>query len=93
MERGGTGSALVTVRRDGQEFARQQVQADTPFSIDVRVEHGGANVVELEVEGLPDELTLANNRAVFRSKASVRNCGCCWSPASLIRASGLGATS
>ncbi|WP_210485126.1 hypothetical protein [Microvirga antarctica] len=64
MERGGTGSAFVTVRRDGQEFARQQVRADTPFSVDVRVEHGGANVIELEVEGLPDELTLANNRAV-----------------------------
>jgi len=65
MERGGTGSALVTVRRDGQEFVRRQVRADTPFSVDVRVEHGGANVVELEVEGLPDELTLANNRAVI----------------------------
>ena len=64
MERGGTGSALVTVRRDGQEFVRRQVRANTPFSIDVRVEHGGANVIELEVEGLPDELTLANNRAV-----------------------------
>ena len=66
MERGGTGSAFVTVRRDGQEFARQQVRADTPFSIDVRVEHGGANVIELEVDGLPDELTLANNRAVIQ---------------------------
>ena len=64
MERGGTGSALVTVRRDGQVFARQQVRADTPFSLDVRIEHGGTNVVELEVEGLPDELTQANNRAV-----------------------------
>ncbi|MGO4571384.1 hypothetical protein [Microvirga sp. 2TAF3] len=64
MERGGTGSATVTVRRDGQEFSRQQVRADTPFSINVRIEHGGANVIELEVDGLPDELTLANNRAV-----------------------------
>ncbi|WP_262028188.1 hypothetical protein [Microvirga sp. Mcv34] len=64
MERGGTGSALVTVRRDGQVLTRQQVPADTPFSLDVRIEHGGTNVVELEVEGLPDELTQANNRAV-----------------------------
>jgi len=64
MERGGTGSALVTVRRDGQVFARQQVRADTPFSLQVRIEHGGPNVVELEVEGLPNELTQANNRAV-----------------------------
>jgi hypothetical protein len=64
MERGGTGSAQLTVRRDGQVFARQQVRADTPFSIQVRIEHGGPNVIELEVEGLPNELTQANNRAV-----------------------------
>jgi hypothetical protein len=64
MERGGTGSAFVTVRRDGQILTRQQVRADTPFSIQARIEHGGTNVVELEVEGLPDELTQANNRAV-----------------------------
>ncbi|NIX76228.1 hypothetical protein [Microvirga terricola] len=64
MERGGTGSALVTIRRDGQIFNRQMVKADTPFSVQVRIEHGGPNVIELEVEGLPDELTLANNRAV-----------------------------
>ena len=64
MERGGTGSALVTVRRDGQILTRQQVRADTPFSIQARIEHGGTNVVELEVEGLPNELTQANNRAV-----------------------------
>jgi hypothetical protein len=64
MERGGTGSALVTVRRDGQLLTRQQVRADTPFTIQVRIDHGGPNVVELEVEGLPNELTQANNRAV-----------------------------
>ncbi|HZH11583.1 MAG TPA: hypothetical protein VEZ24_14575 [Microvirga sp.] len=64
MERGGTGSALVTLRRDGQVLSRQQVRADTPFSLQVQIEHGGTNVVELEVEGLPNELTQANNRAV-----------------------------
>lgn len=65
LERGGTGSATVTLRRDGQVFARQQVRAGAPFSVQVRIEHGGANVVELEVDGLPNELTLANNRAVI----------------------------
>jgi len=64
LERGGTGSALVTLRRDGQVLSRQQVRADTPFSLQVHIEHGGTNVVELEVEGLPNELTQANNRAV-----------------------------
>src|SRR5215218_10212273 len=64
QERGGTGSALLTVRRDGQVFMRQQVRTGAPFSIQARVEHGGPNVVELEVEGLDNELTPANNRAV-----------------------------
>ncbi len=64
MERGGTGSALVTVRRDGQVFQRQTVRTGAAFSIQVRIEHGGPNVVELEAEALPDELTQANNKAV-----------------------------
>src|SRR5215210_7113862 len=65
MERGGTGSALVTVRRDGQVVLSQRVTTDRPFSLQVRIEHGGANVVEIEAEALPNELTLANNRAVL----------------------------
>ena len=65
MERGGTGSALVTVRRDGQTILSQRVATDRPFSLQVRIEHGGPNVVEIEAEALPNELTLANNRAVL----------------------------
>ncbi|HEY8566239.1 MAG TPA: hypothetical protein VIL65_12110 [Beijerinckiaceae bacterium] len=64
MERGGTGSAAVTVRRDGQVIVRQEVRTDQPFSLAIRVEHGGPNVVEIEAEALPGELTTANNRAV-----------------------------
>ena len=64
LERGGTGSVQLTVRRDGQPFIRQQVRSGQPFSIQVRIEHGGPNVVELEAEGLPNELTEVNNRAV-----------------------------
>ncbi|MDQ1686835.1 MAG: hypothetical protein QOC82_3572 [Frankiaceae bacterium] len=63
-ERGGTGSAEVTVRRDGQTVLRQQVRTGVPFSLSVRVEHGGPNVVEIEAESLPGELTEINNRAV-----------------------------
>ena len=64
LERGGTGTAQLTVRRDGQTFLRQDVRTGQPFSIQVRIEHGGQNVLELEVDGLPNELTQANNRAV-----------------------------
>src|SRR5919202_4555208 len=64
MERGGTGSAFVTVRRDGQPVLRREVRTGAPFSLTVRFDHGGPNVVEIEAEALPDELTNANNRAV-----------------------------
>ena len=64
MERGGTGTAAVTVRRDGQPVIRREVRTDTPFALTVRIDHGGPNVVEIEAEALPNELTTANNRAV-----------------------------
>jgi hypothetical protein len=64
LERGGTGTAAVTVRRDGQVSQRINVRTGTPFSLQVRIDHGGSNVVELEAEPLDGELTQANNRAV-----------------------------
>jgi hypothetical protein len=63
-ERGGTGAARVTVRRDGQEVLSQAVRTGAPFNLTVRVDHGGPNVIEIEAEPLPGELTAANNRAV-----------------------------
>ena len=64
MERGGTGSAFVTVRRDGQEVLRREIRTGVPFALTVRIDHGGPNVVEIEAEALDGELTNANNRAV-----------------------------
>ncbi|KQP24057.1 hypothetical protein [Methylobacterium sp. Leaf100] len=65
MERGGTGNAVVTVRRDGEEVGRRAFPTGRPFSLTMRIEHGGPNVVEIEVEPLPGELTVVNNRAVL----------------------------
>ena len=65
MERGGTGHAVVTIRRDGEEIGRRDVATDKPFALNTRIEHGGPNVVEIEVEPLPGELTNVNNRAVL----------------------------
>ena len=65
MERGGTGSAIVTVRRDGEDVGRRTFPTGQPFSLTMRIEHGGPNVVEIEVEPLPGELTTINNRAVL----------------------------
>ncbi|GJD33288.1 hypothetical protein [Methylobacterium aerolatum] len=65
MERGGTGHAVVVTRRDGEEIDRRDVPTGKPFSLSTRIEHGGQNVVEIEVEPLPNELTTVNNRAVL----------------------------
>ncbi len=56
--------AVVTLRRDGQRLASMNVSPGATFRATVRVEHGGPNVVELDVAPLPDELTLVNNKAV-----------------------------
>ncbi len=65
MERGGTGHAVVVTRRDGEEIDRRDVPTGRPFDLSTRIEHGGQNVVEIEVEPLPNELTTVNNRAVL----------------------------
>jgi hypothetical protein len=57
--------ARITLRKDGgapvQSFV--PIGRDTPIS--VNVDHGGQNVVELEVEQGPNELTMDNNRAAL----------------------------
>jgi hypothetical protein len=55
--------ARVTWRKDGgaPQSAMVPVGRDVPLSIPI--DHGGPNVLELEVEPGPHELTLANNRA------------------------------
>jgi len=65
MERGGTGHAVVVTRRDGEEIDRRDVPTGRPFDLSTRIEHGGQNVVEIEVDPLPNELTTVNNRAVL----------------------------
>ncbi|MDH7794202.1 MULTISPECIES: hypothetical protein [unclassified Beijerinckia] len=54
----------LVVRRDGAEISRQRVRTGATIRVNVRVEHGGPNVVELEVATLDDELTALNNKAV-----------------------------
>src|SRR5207244_809824 len=57
------GQARVTWRKDGgaPQSAMVPIGRDVPLSIPI--DHGGPNVLELEVEPGPRELTLANNRA------------------------------
>ena len=63
-DNGGGGTATVTLRTEGSEPRRQSVPIGENVDIPFKIEHGGSIFVELEVEAVPNELTLLNNRAV-----------------------------
>jgi hypothetical protein len=56
---------VLKVRRDGNPVATIVATQGERLRVPVKIEHGGPNVVELEVEALPDELTSINNKAVL----------------------------
>ena len=62
---GGRTPVTVRVRRDGSEVATLLATPGVDITIPVRIDHGGPNVIEIEVAALPDELTTVNNRAVL----------------------------
>tara|TARA_R110000824_G_scaffold390760_7_gene587717 strand:- start:18975 stop:21092 length:2118 start_codon:yes stop_codon:yes gene_type:complete len=57
--------APVTISVDGKQIARRDIAIGAPASFSVPLDHGGPNVIEIDVGPGPDELTLANNRAVI----------------------------
>ncbi|MGE3247892.1 MAG: hypothetical protein AB7J19_16310, partial [Beijerinckiaceae bacterium] len=61
---GGNAPIDLIVRRDGEQVGRYRARAGALVRVSVKVEHGGPNVVELDVAALPDELTALNNKAV-----------------------------
>ncbi|MEM9107963.1 MAG: hypothetical protein AAGC96_20160, partial [Pseudomonadota bacterium] len=56
--------AEVTIRVNGEEYSRElaPIGQDMPLLIDI--ERAGDNVIELEVETVPGEISTTNNRAV-----------------------------
>ncbi|MCW2276044.1 hypothetical protein GJ654_17500 [Rhodoblastus acidophilus] len=54
----------VTVKRDGVFVTRVLAKPGRDVKIPVKLEHGGANVLEFDAAALPDELTNINNKAV-----------------------------
>jgi len=57
------GTAMVTFRFEGGEPQTHRIAIGRSIRIDVPVERRGQNVVEIEVEPGPQELSLINNRA------------------------------
>src|SRR5262249_18992358 len=60
----GAGQAKLTWRKDGGAPHQLMVPVGHSVPLTVPIEHGGPNILELEVERGPRELTLVNNHAV-----------------------------
>ena len=58
------GSAQVTIKLDGKIIEKIDVPIDVVTRKAVKIDHAGANLFELEVEGVEGELTLLNNTAL-----------------------------
>ncbi|WP_036259023.1 membrane protein [Methylocapsa aurea] len=56
---------VLRLRRDGEPIATFAAAPGERIRAPVRIEHGGQNVVEIEVDALPEELTAINNKAVL----------------------------
>jgi len=54
----------IALRRDGVSIANIRAVPGQIVRAPVLIEHGGPNVVELEIAAAPDELTTLNNKAV-----------------------------
>jgi hypothetical protein len=63
-EAGPTNQVRLTWRKDGGAQRSVMVPVDRDVALSVPIDHGGPNIVELEVEPGKQELTLDNNRAV-----------------------------
>jgi len=60
-----TGDARVTLRKDGGPPKTFTVPVGRDMQVQIPIDHGGPNVVEVEAERGPQELTMENNRAAF----------------------------
>jgi hypothetical protein len=66
VDTGGDGArAPITVRRDGEQLPTYSPVPGDVVNIPVKITHGSANIVELEVPPAPGEITLADNKAVL----------------------------
>jgi hypothetical protein len=60
----GPGTAQVTIRRDGEVIEQRAVRTGTAVRAQIHLPHAGPNIVEIETDSIPGELTPVNNRAV-----------------------------
>ncbi len=56
--------AEVTIRVNGEEYSRELAPIGQDMPLLIEIERAGDNVIELEVEPVPEEISVTNNRAV-----------------------------
>ena len=54
----------VNIRIDGGETLRRTVPVGEVTNVEMPLSHGGATIIELEAQAMPNEMSLVNNRAV-----------------------------
>ena len=62
---GETEFATLTVTHQGKPPSKEVVRIGETVEIPVEIDHAGPNIVEIETESAPGELTTVNNRAVL----------------------------
>jgi hypothetical protein len=58
------GRVRVTISRDGEKIAEDRVLPGAVVQERIKIAHEGDNIIEVEAEPLPGELTTINNRAI-----------------------------
>ena len=62
---GEAGTATLTITHQGQEPTTKAVRIGETVEVPVQIDHAGPNIVEIEADAAPGELTTINNRAVL----------------------------
>jgi hypothetical protein len=62
---GATGTATLTIKHQGQAPIQKTVRIGEKVDIPVEIAHAGPNIVDVEVDSAPGELTKVNNRTVL----------------------------
>lgn len=70
--RAGSGARL-TIRREGKPDEVREVAVGTKTTLDMPFPHAGNNILEMELETAPGELTAANNRVVVEAEGVREN--------------------
>src|SRR5579863_2157690 len=65
LPNGGSGTTQLTMRKDGGDATIRSVPVDRDISLTVPIDHGGPNIVELQIDPGPHSLTPDNKRAAI----------------------------